>query len=169
MLKPPLEPPDSLRLRAASGWLELGCPRDALVELEELSTENREHPDVLELSWLIHAECQDWPRALAAAERLVNVAPERPTGWLHRAYAMRRVPAGGLEKAWDLLLPAFERFPGEGLVAYNLACYACRMGRLEESRKWLQRALSTGRKETVKAMALKDEDLHELWDELQSL
>ena len=29
-----LPPPDSLRLRAATGWLELGCPEEALAELD---------------------------------------------------------------------------------------------------------------------------------------
>jgi tetratricopeptide (TPR) repeat protein len=165
----PIEPPDSHHLLAASGWLGLGCPEDALSELDHLSPGNRHHPDTLELRWLIHADLKDWTAALAAATELVETAPARPAGWLHRAYAMRRVSTGGLQQAWDLLLPAFEKFPGESVIPYNLACYACQLGQLEESRKWLKLAVRAGKREAVKSMALKDEDLRTLWDEIREL
>ncbi len=57
-----------------------------------------------------------------------------PAGWLHRAYALRRVANGGLPQAWDALLPAAEKFPGEPVIAYNLSCYACQMQQLDASR-----------------------------------
>jgi tetratricopeptide (TPR) repeat protein len=165
----PLEPPDAHRLLAACGWLELGCPDDALSELEMLSRENRTHPDVLEMQWLIQAEQKHWIAALSTATQLVEIAPERPAGWLHRAYAMRRVPEGGLQQAWDLLLRAAEKFPKEGVIPYNLSCYACQLKRLDEARKWLKLALGAGKPETMKSMALKDEDLRPLWDELRTM
>lgn len=166
---PPIDPPDSHCLLAASGWLELGCPTEALAELESLSESNRHHPDALELSWLVHAELRNWVEALAVATKLVTVAPERPAGWLHRAYAIRRVPEGGLQRAWELLLPAFERFPKETLIPYNLSCYACQMGQLEESRKWLRLALRIGDPKSIKRMALSDDDLRSLWSEIPRL
>jgi len=164
-----LEPPDSHRLNAASGWLELGCPDEALKELEELSESNRRHPDVLELAWLIHAALKAWDHALAAADLLIRIAPDRPAGWLHRAYAMRRVTGGGLDKAWTLLRPAFDRFPNESVIAYNLSCYACRMGRLEDSRRWLKRSIAIGNRDEIKRLALRDDDLRELWQEIRTL
>jgi Tfp pilus assembly protein PilF len=154
---------------AAAGWLGLKCPDDALAELDALSPENRRHPDALELRWLAQAEGQDWSGALATATELVQTTPERPTGWLHRAYAMRRAPEGGLQKAWELLLPAVERFPKESVIAYNLACYACQRDQLDESRHWLYRALALGTREDIKQMALQDEDLRRLWDEIEAL
>lgn len=165
----PIEPPDSHRLLAATGWLELGCPADALEELKGVSEPNRNHPDALELTWLIHAELRNWTDALVAANTLVAIAPERPAGWLHRAYAMRRVPEGGLQKAWAVLLPAFDRFPKETLISYNLSCYACQMGQLDESRRWLRVALRAGDPDAIKKMALKDEDLRTLWDEIRTM
>ncbi len=131
----PLEMPDSHYLSAAVGWLELGNAQEAAAELARMSPAVRCHPDVLEVRWAIYAERGDWLEGLKAAQTLVQEAPERPTGWLHRAYALRRVPDGGLKQAWDALLPAFDKFPKEQVIAYNLACYACQMQQLEDTRR----------------------------------
>lgn len=165
----PLEPPDTHRLLAAAGWLELGCPTDALAELDAMSAPNQQHPDSLELRCLVQSQQQDWPAALHSASQLVDVAPERSTGWLQRAYAMRRTPDGGLEKAWDLLRPAAAKFPKEFLIPYNLACYACQLGQLDEARQWFTRALQHGQTEVIKTMALKDADLQPLWSEIKTM
>jgi len=165
----PIEPPDSHRLLAASGWLDLGCAADALKELDGLSAKHLRHPDALELRWLIQAELKDWTAALETAVQLVETAPNRPAGWLHRAYALRRVPKGGLQLAWDCLLPAQGEFPKEPVIPYNLSCYACQMGRLDESRKWLKLALQEDKNDVIRTMALKDEDLRKLWDEIREM
>jgi len=162
-----LPAPQSHRLLAASGWLELGCAQEALAELEQLSGADRRHPDVLELEWLIRAELKQWEAALSLASRLVELAPERASGWLHRAYAMRRVPEGGVQRARELLLAAVEKFPEESVIPYNLACYACVLGDLDEARAWFGRACRAGRKDALKSMALKDDDLKPLWDEIR--
>jgi hypothetical protein len=96
-------------------------------------------------------------------------APKRASGWLHQAYAMRRVPAGGVAKAWDALLPASERFPKEPIIPYNLSCYACQMQQLDTALFWLQRAAVIGGKERIKGMALQDQDLQPLWAEIRAL
>lgn len=164
-----LEPPDSHHLSAALGWLGLGNPAEARAELERLDQTCREHPDALEVEWAIHAAREDWVAALPVAHNLVRVAPRRVSGWLHFAYALRRVPEGGLEAAWNALLPAHERFPKEATVSYNLACYACQLGRLPEARDWLQRALQAGDRNDIKSKALDDEDLKPLWPEIEGL
>jgi tetratricopeptide (TPR) repeat protein len=164
-----LEPPDTHCLSAAIGWLELGNPAEAKAELDKVSPACQQHADVLEVRWLLCAEQRDWSAALAAARAILQAAPKRASGWLHQAYALRRVPEGGLEKAWDVLLPTSEKFPKEPVVAYNLACYACQMNRLPEARTWLKRALKLGGKEEIEAMALRDSDLEPLWEEIRSL
>jgi predicted Zn-dependent protease len=163
---PPLEPPDTYSLSAAVGWLELGNPAEAKSELAQVSPAQQSHPAVLELRWMICAEQQDWTSALDAARTLVERAPERPSGWLHQAYALRRVPGGSIQKASDVLRPAFDKFPKEFLIAYNLACYACQMNNLDEARIWLDRARNISSKGKVKQMALADSDLEPLWDEI---
>ena len=162
-----LEPPDAHTVNAALGWLELGNAREALVELDHVTDANKDHAGVLELRWAALAELKDWTAAFAVATRLVEVAPDHASGWLHRAFALRRAPGGGLPNAWDALRPAAERFPKELLVAFNLACYACQLHRLDEARHWLKRAETLGKPEEVRAMALADADLEPLWPELR--
>ncbi|MCS7091277.1 MAG: tetratricopeptide repeat protein [Verrucomicrobiota bacterium] len=159
--------PERHRITAALGWMELGRPDEAEQELEPLVKQADPHPDVLEVQWAILAAQQRWQEAVDVADRLIRCAPSRPSGWLHRAYALRRAEVGGLERAWEALLPAAAHFPRDVLVAYNLSCYACRMGRLDEARMWLRRAFDMGDPETVKRMALQDPDLQELHGELQ--
>jgi Flp pilus assembly protein TadD len=164
-----LEPPDTHHLSSAIGWLELGNPAEAKAELDTISPACQQHPDVLEVRWVLCAEQKDWPAALTAARAILQAAPDRSSGWLHQAYALRRVSDGGVEKAWDALLPAFEKFPKEPVIAYNLSCYACQMNRLAEARTWLKRALKSGGREKIKEMALHDSDLEPLWAEIRKL
>ena len=164
-----LGPPDTHFLSAAVGWCELGSVAEAKVELERITPALRHHPDVLEARWLIHAQEQDWEQGLSVAEKLVEIAPERASAWLHRAYALRRVKRGGLQPAWDVLLPATGKFPEEPIIPYNLSCYACQLGRLDQARKWLQRAVKIAGKDNIKFMALNDDDLAPLWQEITKL
>ena len=164
-----LEPPDSHCLNAAAGWLGLGRRDHAQAELEMISAPNQRHPDVLEARWAIYAEERKWEAALDVARKLLQRAPNRVSGWLHQAYALRRAPEGGLEKAWAALKPAAERFPKEALIAFNLSCYACQMQRLDEARLWLKRAFKVGGKERIKEQALCDPDLKPLWEEIRQL
>jgi len=164
-----LEPPDSHHLDAAMGWLGLGCADDSLAELKKISVKNRRHPDVLEARWALCAHAKSWSDALKIAEQELKAAPEDAAGWLHRAYALRRVSHGGLPQAWEALHPAAEIFPREPVIAYNLSCYACQMQQLDLAREWLRRAVAAGKKEAIKQMALADEDLKPLWAEIKIL
>jgi Flp pilus assembly protein TadD len=165
----PLEPPDSHRLNAAHGWLGLGSRAEAAAELDSISPEHQRHPDVLDARWTLHAsECR-WDEALDVARKLLRGAPDRAESWLHHAYALRRVADGGLAKAWEALKPAAEKFPEEPIIPFNLACYACQLGQLDEAREWLRRASKVGGKDKIKLMALVDEDLEPLWPEIRKL
>jgi Flp pilus assembly protein TadD len=144
----------------------LGNPREALAELQGVQAEAQHHPDVLNLRWVIAAELADWAAALHTARSLAEAAPERASTWLHLAYALRRVPEGGVTAARDILRPAFTRFPQEPIIPYNLACYACVAGDLAEARRWLDQAFRRGDPARLKEMALADADLQPLWAEL---
>src|ERR1022692_4173560 len=102
-----LEPPDTHYFLAAIGWMELGNVVEARAELAQVSVAQQEHPDVLEVRWSIAAKQEHWEEALEAARALLHCAPKRSSGWLHQAYALRRVPDGSVQKAWEALLPAF--------------------------------------------------------------
>jgi Flp pilus assembly protein TadD len=162
-----LEPPEMHYLSAAAGWVGLGNLVEAEAELGRIGAARQQHPDVLEVRWALHAEQKKWAEALQVARQLIHAVPEEAAGWLHQAYAMRRAPGGGLQRAWEALLAASEKFPREPLVAFNLACYACQMGRLEEARAWLKRASEIAGKEIIKRQALGDEDLKPLWEEIK--
>jgi predicted Zn-dependent protease len=164
-----LEPPDTHYFFAAIGWLELGNLTEAKAELAQISPAQQEHPDVLEVRWSISAEAKHWEEGLQAAQALLRHAPERSSGWLHQAYALRRVPDGGVQKAWDALLPAFDKFPKEPTIPFNLSCYACQLRQLDAARDWLKRAVAIGGKRKIKQMALQDSDLEPLWDEIRQL
>lgn len=165
-----LPPPDALYFDAAVGWLLLGDTASALAELARLSPTARRLPDVLELEWSIHARRADWPAAYEVARQLVESCPERPSGWMDQAYALRRMPGGGLPRAWEALRPALDKFPDEHLIAYNLACYAAQLNRLDEAWALFQRALAVADKAgDVVKLALQDDDLKPLWPRISAV
>ncbi len=162
-----LAPPDSHHLRAALGWLELGNLCEARVEWDCIATANRHHPEVLEAGWRLCAEEKSWPAALDAAQRLIDLDPENPAGWIHRSYSLHELKRT-IEARNQLLIVA-EKFAGISTVAYNLACYACQLGHLDEARRWLDKAVQFKGKDTIKAMALTDPDLEPLRGEIERL
>ncbi len=165
-----LEPPDSHHLMAAIGWLELGNPQEAAAELRGVQKAGLCQPEILELWWDIHAGQQHWEDALAAAQTLLQKHPERSSGWIHQAYALRRVPNGSLERARAALLPAWRQFPKEEIIPFNLACYAAQMGHHQEAIEWLQRAMAAaGDEAAIKRRALQDEDLMPVWDTIKKM
>jgi len=161
-----LEPPDSHFLQAAHGWLELGCAADAQAELAQLSERWRAHPDVLEVRWLLCAQVQDWAAAAEIARAEQAADAENASGSLHLAYAQRRLPGGGLALARETLLAVLPQFPQEPVIPYNLACYACQLGQLDEAQLWLAQALGVGEPKMIQQMALTDPDLRPLWPQI---
>jgi tetratricopeptide (TPR) repeat protein len=165
---PKLQPPDTHHLRAASGWLELGNAEEAGNEIGRISAACLEHPDVLEIRWAICAAGATWEAALDIARKLVASAPERASGWIHRAYCLRRVAQGGLSPAWDALRPAYEKFPQEPIIPYNLACYSAQFGNLDDAWDWLNKAAqAAGRVQPIRSMALTDADLEPLRERIR--
>jgi tetratricopeptide (TPR) repeat protein len=164
-----LEPPDIHYLSAAVGWVELGNLVEAEADLNRVSVEHQCHPDVLEVRWIILGQSKRWDAALEISRTLLKLAPNRCSGWLHHAYSLRRASKDGLKRAWDALLPAYDKFPGESTIPYNLSCYACQMHQFDEARAWLRRALKIGNKAEIKQRALDDPDLRPLWEEIRDL
>jgi len=162
----PLEPPDLHHLRAASGWLLLGADVEAAEDLNRIDPQFHAHPDVLEVLWQIQAKVRNWEACLEIARAIVEIDPNRPSGWISRAYSLRQVPNGGLQAAFESLLPVAEKFPAEPMIPFGLACYACQMGRLEEGRFWLRKAFSaaksSGREKRLRSMALDQPELEPL-------
>jgi predicted Zn-dependent protease len=160
-----LESPDSHHLNAVIGWLDLGNPIEALLDLEKI--ENRHHPEVLEVEWRVFATKRKWPQALDAARKLLRVAPDNPVAWINQSYSLHEMKR--TQEAWDALLPAALQFPDVSVIPYNLACYACQLGLLEVARQRLAIAVELAGRNEIKAMALSDADLKPLWEFIREL
>jgi predicted Zn-dependent protease len=163
----PLPVPDSFCLSAAQGWLELGNHREAFLELSALSPELEGHPQVLEVRWEIYAQTKEWQSAVAAASRLTEVLPQYALGWVHLAFSLHELKQ--TVAARDVLLPVVENFPRDGLMRYNLACYACQLGDVTDAEAWLVRAMKIMGKKEVQLMAQSDPDLLPLRERLLQL
>ncbi len=148
---------------AAVGWMLLGLPADAALELDRLPQPVCRRAEVLELRWEVHSALGQWTEGYRTATQQVALYPDEVSGWLHRAYAARRMDGGGVAHASGLLVPAATRFPTEPLIRFNLACYAAVMGDLEGAWTWYCKALAVGNPVELRATALSDPDLESLW------
>jgi len=163
----PLAPPDSLHLQAAQGWLELGSHIEANEELEKITPQLRAHPDVLKLRWAIYAAAGKWEAAVDIAAAVIQLDPEDPLGWVHRSYALHELKRTA--EARDNLLRVVDRFPISATIRYNLACYECQLGRLEQAKGWLEKAFQLDHAKELKLMGLDNADLEPLWKEIGTL
>jgi tetratricopeptide (TPR) repeat protein len=163
----PLQPPDTHHLNAAEGWLGLGNTAEAENELAKLSPAVLSHPDVLRVRYHSYEKSRQWDRAAEIAQQLCHIVPEAPFGWIHLAYALHELRR--TREAYNVLLPVVDRFSDEYIIHYNLACYTCQMGQLEEARAWLKKAIALAGSETIKEMASNDPDLRNLKAELSRI
>ena len=140
--------------------MELGNHEEANEELELIDAPLRAHPDVLEVRWLIYQKIENWKICKDIGTALVKLAPERTTGWIYRSFVLAEMKR--TQEAYDALKPALDTFKKEQLVWYNMACYACVLGNKDEARGLLSKAIELGG-DDVKAMALEDPDLQDMW------
>ena len=128
-------------------------PEDALAELDELAVANS-----IALHLRVDAlfRLKDWSAAAAICMPMTEEEPSDPGWWIQAAYAQRR--ASSIEEAEMVLLAALTRHPANGLVLYNLACYACVLDRLDEARNYFHRAAATN-PEQMLTMGARDPDL----------
>jgi tetratricopeptide (TPR) repeat protein len=81
------------------------------------------------------------------------------------AYATRRVE--GLNAARNILINALPKFPREGIIYYNLACYECQLAQIPSAKQYLKQTFRLD--PNWRLQALEDEDLKPLWDYLGGL
>jgi Flp pilus assembly protein TadD len=144
---------------AASGYRELGMLEEAARALEEVEPEDRTRTEVLGARVDCYMAAKSWRMAIEVASHLVEVEPENAAWWINLAYATRR--AESVERAEAVLLRAHKLHPDNVIIAFNLACYACVTGRLDAAKLHLEHAIEIDN--TIRALALQDEDLKPLW------
>jgi tetratricopeptide (TPR) repeat protein len=158
-----LEIQDQRYLDAAQGWLGLGNWHEANEELERIRPELRAHPDVLLARCEVYMKAEKWDWLITVTQTLVNVAPEKPRGWILRSYGLHKLKR--TEEAFYLLLPVGERFSKEWVIPYNLACDCAQLGPFDQGREWFKKALAIDEK-SARAGAIFDPDLEPLLDSM---
>lgn len=156
--------PEDVRwnLQRADGFLDLGMTEKARAELDRVPEPERGSCAFRLLALRLTMEECDWPRAAELASALRETFPDEPGFWIQLAFAKRR--AEGLEVARHILSDALLRFPNVATIPFNLACYECQLGRLDEAMHRLKQAF--GLDEACRDAALEDEDLKPLWNRI---
>jgi tetratricopeptide (TPR) repeat protein len=160
-----IQPPDTHHLNAAIGWFELGNLNEASNELENISPRMKIHPDVLNVRYRIYDAAKKWDVCLDLSEALTTIIPDEPHGWVSKSISLYRL--GRTQDAWDTLQGQLHRFAREWTFHYNLACYACQLGRLREAEQCLQRAIVLGDPKEVRRIIMEDPDLEPLRGEFR--
>src|SRR5260221_10011434 len=151
---------DQYHVEAAKGWVLLHDRSEAHLELDQVSRNSKQHPEVLEMRWYLYAEDQNWGQALRLGRKLHKKHPQRLFGWLAHAHSLLKCK-GDPELARKLLRPAAELFEGPQ-VPFGLACYSSLAGKLKEGRKWLARALEKSDSEQIEYFFAAQPDLEVL-------
>ncbi len=95
----------------------------------------------------------------------VRSHPTAPAGGLWKSIALHALDR--VQEAFDLLVPVVDKFSHVPAMAYDLACYACRLNRVDEAWGWLEKVIEADGTDRFRAMALGDLDLKPLWPRLQ--
>jgi tetratricopeptide (TPR) repeat protein len=105
-----------------------------------------------------------WELMQKIAKRLAEIQPDDIQWTISLAYATRR--ADSIQAAKEILLNAGPKFPKEGIIKYNLACYCCQTGDIETAKNYLKKAFEIDL--SCRMAALEDEDLKPLWESLSN-
>ena len=163
----PLAPPDTHHLDAARGWLGLGNSVEADAELERIPAELHGHPEVLAVRYEIYAKAENWAACADVANSILLADFNRTGALLKRSFALHKL--GRTQEAFEHLETAVDLFPGNWQMHYDMARYACKMGRRREARICLERAIEAGDAKTIKPLALAEPDLEPLWAEIREI
>ena len=147
-------------LHAASGYLELGMIAEADGEIENLAPEDKNRREVLEVRLEIYREAKAWSLMEVAARELWKRHSDEPVYWTNLAWAVRRLDS--IVAARDILLEAVERFPSDAMTHFNLGCYSCQLGDIDQAKTRVRKAIELDGQ--FKLLALDDPDLEQIWD-----
>ena len=128
--------------------------------LREIDTEDKGRKEVLAAQVELYMAAQKWSLVAEVARHLVDIEPGNAAWWINLAYATRR--AEGIDKAQALLLQARKLHPDNAIIAFNLSCYACVTGDLEQAKTHLKNAIALD--SNIRGLALRDQDLQTLWN-----
>ncbi len=123
-------------LAYAAGYLALNLLAEARAEISALPPEVLALPAALLLRVELAMTDSRWDEVIALAPELVghDATEERP--WIAWAYALRELQR--ISEAQETLMAGARLIDKPSvLVDYNLACYACLLGELDDARRLL--------------------------------
>jgi len=127
------------RLSHARGYLQLGMLREAKAELAAIKGEDALLPEVRTLRVAMLQESRHWTALRKLAAELAGDAPGEVDWWIIWAFAARR--SVGLAAATRILARAEKIHPCDATIQFNLGCYACQRGDLDEATARVKQAV----------------------------
>ncbi|RYD30982.1 MAG: hypothetical protein EOP87_15590 [Verrucomicrobiaceae bacterium] len=143
-------------LQAASGWLDLGLPDEALVELQSLPETDQVSSVVLEMKVVIQIECRSWNAASETARLLCGREPLNAEYFLQAAFCLHET--GDTLAARNWLLRGPKSLLEMSTFHYNIGCYLWVLGEKASARTHLRRAFRMDH--SLEAYARSDRDLN---------
>lgn len=135
--------------------------KEAAEELEAIEGDARMSTEVMRVRVDLHMEAKQWDEVVAFAGQIAEGLPEDEQVWISWAYALRELQR--IKEAEEVLLKAEKVHAHKSAILhYNLACYACLLGCLEEAGRRLKRAIKLDKR--FEDEWAKDPDLKALMD-----
>lgn len=152
--------PPEKHLAYAAGYLALNLTGEARAELAALPPAALATPEAMTVRMEIAMADASWDEVVPIASALAAQDAKNERPWVAWAYALREL--GQIEEARDILLTGARLISRPGVVVdYNLACYACLLGELDEARRLL--AAVFARDKSWRTAARADPDLAALY------
>lgn len=142
-------------LQAAAGWLELGLPDEALIELQALPPEVQALRGPLELKLEAQMTQGQWNSGSETARLLCLKVADEPEFFLRAAYCLHET--GDSQAACNQLLKGPKALFEMAVFHYNLACYLWTLGEGDRAHDHLKQAITMD--ESFLESALEDKDL----------
>lgn len=122
-------------LRRTHGWLELGCPAEAIEELEHLPDSLHSTREVLKLKCSILSVARNWRELRVLSATSAMYFPHEAA--FAEDWAWSEHKEGRTADAYSILTQAAEKYQKTWRTAYFLACFAYALKRVREATEWL--------------------------------
>ena len=157
-----MTPENEKLIEIAVGYFELGMVDDAVGELESLG--GRERLSILSIWSAALRMAKRWSEMLSLTRKMVELYPGEAECWASLADATRH--SVSLQAGLELLEMARHYFPDDGHILFQIGCYCCQLGRLDEARTAVREAASSNH--VWAKIAVQDRDLIPLWPEFKT-
>ncbi len=148
------------RLQYANGYLDLGMTKEAALELDSIEDKEPFLAEYLTTRIRLHLGTRKWKQMETVSQRLAELEPENPFGWVNWAYALRE--RNKVKDALSVAEAGLEFVPEEAVLWFNFACYCSLLGQVEAASHHLDEAIRLDK--AFEAEAVNDPDLDNFWE-----